>query len=78
LSHSISPFFWYFQDRVSKTIWPGWLRTSVLLISVSQIARITGVRHQHLACFTLNLKTICFSLFKRFSVLGLKLARQGL
>jgi hypothetical protein len=31
----------------------GWLRTTILLISASWVARITGVSHQHLAriCF---------------------------
>jgi hypothetical protein len=37
--------FWYFWDRVSWTICPGWLRTEILLISASQIARITGMNH---------------------------------
>jgi hypothetical protein len=37
-------FFW---DRVSQTISPGWLQTSILLISASWVARITGVSHWH-------------------------------
>jgi hypothetical protein len=41
----------YFQDRVSWTICPGWLLTSVLLISVSWVAEITCVSHWHLASF---------------------------
>jgi hypothetical protein len=40
--------FGYFQDRVSRTIFLGWIRTVILLISASQVARITGVSHQHL------------------------------
>jgi hypothetical protein len=31
----------YFQDRVSHTNCPGWLQTLILLISASQVARIT-------------------------------------
>jgi hypothetical protein len=39
----------FFQYRISWTIFPGWLRTKILLISASSIARITGVNHWHLA-----------------------------
>jgi hypothetical protein len=43
LSHSTSPFLWWvFQDRVSWTICLGRLRTRILLISASWVARITG------------------------------------
>jgi hypothetical protein len=36
LSHSTSPFFViFFLDRVSQTICPGWLQTTILLISAS-------------------------------------------
>jgi hypothetical protein len=35
----------YFQDSVSQTICPGWLWTTILLISASGVARITGVSH---------------------------------
>jgi hypothetical protein len=46
LSHSTSPFCdSYFQDRVSQTTCLGWLRTSILLISASWVARITGMSH---------------------------------
>jgi hypothetical protein len=47
LRHSTSPVFGvgYFQDRASWTICPGWLRNAILLISASQVARITGVSH---------------------------------
>jgi hypothetical protein len=41
----------FFQDRVSQTICPGWLRTTILLISASCVAKITGVSHQRLAIF---------------------------
>jgi hypothetical protein len=40
---SVKCFFW---DRVSKTTCQGWLRTNILLISASRVARITGVSHQ--------------------------------
>jgi hypothetical protein len=37
LSHSTSSFFvmGFFQDRVLRTICPGWLLTTILLISAS-------------------------------------------
>jgi hypothetical protein len=44
-------FFW---DRVSWTIFHGCLWTTILLISASWVARITGLRHWHLA-------SLCFS-----------------
>jgi hypothetical protein len=37
----------FFQDRVSQTICPGLFQTTILLISASLVARITGVSHQH-------------------------------
>jgi hypothetical protein len=45
--HHQAPLFCagFFRDRVLQTIWLGWLRTTVLLISVSWVARITGVSH---------------------------------
>jgi hypothetical protein len=45
LSHTSSPFCsGYFGDGgVSHTICLGWLQTAILLISASQIARITGL-----------------------------------
>jgi hypothetical protein len=36
----------YFQARVSRTICLGWPWTMILLITVSWVARITGVSHQ--------------------------------
>jgi hypothetical protein len=41
------PFVWkgFFWDRVSWTICLGWLQTAILLISISWIARITGMSH---------------------------------
>jgi hypothetical protein len=45
------PFFakGFFQDKISWTIFSGWLWTMILLISASWVARITGVSHWHLA-----------------------------
>jgi hypothetical protein len=43
--------WWVFNDRVLRTICPGWLRTTILLISASWVARITAVSHWHLALF---------------------------
>jgi hypothetical protein len=37
----------FFQARVTQTICLGWLWTTVLLISASWVARITGVSHWH-------------------------------
>jgi hypothetical protein len=58
LSHSSSPFCsGYFGDEISWTICPGWPRTTIHLISASQVARITVMNHQHLAkngCFWIN------------------------
>jgi hypothetical protein len=46
LSHSTGPFLcWVFRDRVSRTIYPGWLQTMILLIAASWVARIMGVSH---------------------------------
>jgi hypothetical protein len=49
LSHSTSLILcWvFFQGRVSWTICPGWLWTSILLISASWVAGITGMSHQN-------------------------------
>jgi hypothetical protein len=40
-------FFFFFQDRVSRTVCPGWLQTSILLISAFWVVRIIGVSYQH-------------------------------
>jgi hypothetical protein len=45
-AHFCDGVFW---DRVSWTICPCWLQTTILLISVSWVARITGVSHWCLA-----------------------------
>jgi hypothetical protein len=43
-----------FWDRVSRTIFLGWLWNMILLISASLVARITGTSYQCLApCFVL-------------------------
>jgi hypothetical protein len=46
LSHS-TRHFWegFFLDRVLQTICPGWLQTSVFLISASLVGRITDMSH---------------------------------
>jgi hypothetical protein len=38
-----------FQNRVLRTICLGWLRTTILLISASWVARIIGASHRYLA-----------------------------
>jgi hypothetical protein len=48
LSHTSSPFCsGYFEDGISRTIWQGWFQTTILS-SAFQVARITGMSHQHL------------------------------
>jgi hypothetical protein len=50
LSHSTRLFLWKFSlDRVLQIICLGWLQTTILLISVSWVAMIAGLSHQHLA-----------------------------
>jgi hypothetical protein len=50
LSHTSNPFCsGYFGGEVLQTICSGWSQTKILLISVSQVARITGMSHWHLA-----------------------------
>jgi hypothetical protein len=47
LSHSTRPFLsWVFWDRVLWIICPGWRWTSILVISASWVARITGLSHR--------------------------------
>jgi hypothetical protein len=44
LIHNSSPFYpGYFGDGVLQTIYPGWPGTEILLVSASQVARITGM-----------------------------------
>jgi hypothetical protein len=49
LSHSTIPFLMMglFQERVSRTICHWWLGTTLLLISASWLAKITGMSHWH-------------------------------
>jgi hypothetical protein len=50
LSHTSCPLCsGNFGDGAFWTICLGWPQTMILLISASQIARITGVSHQHSA-----------------------------
>jgi hypothetical protein len=52
LSHISSPFHSdYSGDRVLWTICLGWPWTTILPISASWVARITGISHQGLASF---------------------------
>jgi hypothetical protein len=54
MSRTSSPFFFgYFGDCSSWIICLGCPQSSILLISVSQVARITGVSHWCLASFCL-------------------------
>jgi hypothetical protein len=39
----------FYRDGVLQTICPGWLRTMILLIAASSVARITGMRQRCLA-----------------------------
>jgi hypothetical protein len=49
LSHTSSPLCsGYFGDGISQTIYSGWPQTSMLPISASQVAKITGVSHWRL------------------------------
>jgi hypothetical protein len=52
---------WLFLEIVFLNISSGWPRTVIVLISASQIARITGVLHQCLAeedYFLIDFKTV--------------------
>jgi hypothetical protein len=44
----IMGFFFFFGTGSCELIAQGWLQTAILPISASQVARITGVIHQHL------------------------------
>jgi hypothetical protein len=52
------------RDEVSWTICPGWPQTAILLISASQVARITGMGHWCLALTILLIKE--HILFQKF------------
>jgi hypothetical protein len=48
LSHSTSPIFVKgFSRQGLENYFLGWLRTLILLISASYVARVTGISHQH-------------------------------
>jgi hypothetical protein len=52
LSHSAVPFFCvmdFFKIGSRKLLCPGWLQTKILLLSVSWVARVTGMSHRCLA-----------------------------
>jgi hypothetical protein len=52
LTQSANPFLWrVFWDRVSWNYLPGWLWTSIILISASWVARMTGMSHRCLTAF---------------------------
>jgi hypothetical protein len=59
------------ETRISWTICPGWLWTTILLILVSQVTRITGMSHQYLTSFynyyLLNIHEK-FKIFENFCV----------
>jgi hypothetical protein len=44
-------FALYFGDEVSWTVYPRWPQTVILLISLSQVAGITGVNHWRPPCY---------------------------
>jgi hypothetical protein len=47
LSHNSSPFSsGYLEMEVSETICLGWSQALALLVSASQVARITGMNHE--------------------------------
>jgi hypothetical protein len=61
LSHATSPFCSScFGDGVLPTICLGWTWSKNLPISASQVPKITGVSHQHLACCLLKNILFCF------------------
>jgi hypothetical protein len=58
-----------YWDGVSETFCPSWLWTTNLPISASQVSRITGMSHQHLASLeSLMRSQPSFSLHLRFPV----------
>jgi hypothetical protein len=69
LSHYTSLFFFvkgFFQDRVSWTICPGLLQTTILLSPASWIARITGVSHWLPAApYSWHLKCACIQILHK-------------
>jgi hypothetical protein len=71
LSHFTNPFLWkVFWDRVSRTICLGWLQTTILLISASWVARITGKSHHAWLQIFLIYRKILFLNWGCSSVVG--------
>jgi hypothetical protein len=60
----------YFGGGVLRIICPGWPRTTVLLISASQVARTTGVSHWHPARFSVLRLLILKSPWSRCERIG--------
>jgi hypothetical protein len=69
----LEPLFcdFFSQDRVSQIVCLGWPRTTILLISTTWVARITGMNHQHPVYFF-----VCFFETESCNVaqVGLKLS----
>jgi hypothetical protein len=54
-----------------QTVCPGWPSTTILLISASQVAGITGVSHW---CLAMNVNFVkCFSCINRGDLVGFSL-----
>jgi hypothetical protein len=49
----------YFGDGLLRTVCPGCPKTTILLISASQVARITGMSHQHPATHLFYFFIVC-------------------
>jgi hypothetical protein len=55
-------FFFFFEIGSHGTICPGWLWNTILLVSASWVARITGVSHWRLTMFLFFLVVLGFEL----------------
>jgi hypothetical protein len=63
LTLSTSPFLWWVLSRYGLMNYlPGWLWTTIFLISVSWVAKITGVNHR------LSLQFLCVSFLRSWSL----------
>jgi hypothetical protein len=60
----------FFQNRVSRTICPSWFWTAILLITTSQVARISGVTRWHPGNYALLLSVWCFGFNSKVSGKG--------
>jgi hypothetical protein len=65
--HLQSLFSGYFRDRTLRTICLAWLQTTILPISASQVARVTGVSHWCPALPTLDGSRISGHIYALFS-----------